>query len=80
MADLEGWLEAGIWVTSRDGDRVPADFGSLVADLGSPLQNWKLESRDEYMDRRVQMNVPPWAEKAWKRAESCHSRIQAGLL
>ena len=41
MADLEGWLEAGIWVTSRDGDRIPAEFGSLVVELGSPLRGWK---------------------------------------
>ena len=79
MADLEDWLEAATWVTGRDGDRIPADFGSLVADVGSALRGGVLESKDEYMNRRVKMYVAPWAVEAWERAESCNSRKQAGL-
>ena len=79
MADLEDWLEAETWVTGRDGDRIPADFGSLVADVRSVLRGGSLESKDEYMDRRVKMHVSPWAVEAWKRAQSCHSNKVAGL-
>ena len=78
MTDLEDWLEAEIWETGRDGDRIPADFGSLVADVGSALRGSR-ESKDEFMDRRVKMYVLPWAVEAWKRAESCHSSRLAGL-
>ena len=77
-ANLEDWLEAETWVTGRDGDRIPADFGSWVADVGSALRG-SLESKDEYMDRRVKMHVLPWAVEAWKRAKSCHSSKIAGL-
>ena len=80
MIDLEDWLEVETWVTGREGDRIPADFGSLVADVGSALRGGSLESRDEYVDRRGEMHVAPWAVEAWKRAESCHSNKLAGLL
>ncbi|KAM0800092.1 hypothetical protein BDR22DRAFT_852816 [Usnea florida] len=79
MADLEDWLEAETWVTGRDGDRIPVDFGSLVVDVGTALRGRILESKDEYMGRRVKRNVAPWAVEAWKLAESQRSCKQTGL-
>ena len=79
MADLEDWLEADTWVTGHDGDRIPAEFDSLAIDTGAELRGRKLESKDEYMGRRVKMDVSPWAMEAWERAESYHSCKQAGL-
>lgn len=64
MADLEDRLEAEIWVTGQDSDRIPADFGSLAADMGPALRGRTLESEDEYMGRGGKMNVSPWAVEA----------------
>ena len=79
MADLEDWLTADTWVTCHDGDIIPADFGSLVINIGAALRGRLLESKDEYKGRRVKLYVPPSAVETWKRTESYHSYRQADL-